>query len=919
MKKLLLLLLFAITLSQDTDPPYYYYSNDIEGPSVQFDIQETLNYSNGTPQGLWLSLEGLLGCCAIIDDDSGIYSAGYRFISPSGEINEIFLRGEQEFIDSWGSWSDYISWGIVDISYSPGDIGGIFMVQVELEIPDLILENGLYQVEFIATDNVGNELVIAGEELSGLTSNGTSTIDVFGISQTFDINPPYYVTHPDYGPSIIINNPSEVIKENSVFNFILSWGLGDIQDYEFFENLNIQESALYDDESGINKVGFKFISPSGIENDVYLKGDDAHVNVWTFGSWANYLSQPWITCSSDDCHDGYYNLIIPSNELEFGTYEIHFIAIDFSGNELVISGEELEELNVNGVSTITFVDGDSNDTEPPYYYYSDDIQGPSLELSFSDTMNFDNSSSVFDFNIGGMLGCCAIIDDNSGINSAGARFISPNGEINDVMIGGYHPQNIISGTWSEYASSVIGEIDESAVHNLIFQLIIPYTAIEFGTYQIELVALDNAGNELVITGEELATLNSNNNSNVVFETTQNFSTINPFDDYNILTWDWGIGDNIIIQESSFNLFSEGDTLYAIDENALISSDCNDSEPYGPAILDKHVIMGYMDEFSLYCNGSIEDCEEYDLSFPGFLEGNPMKFKYFDYSDGEYYDIIPEYSSGNGLFGVPFDDTLTFKYFDASLGLIYDLEYTHIFSPDMIVGSFQNPVMMNIDYSSSVNEIPNWDFNLNYFQYNGSISTSVIGADYGDKFFAFVGEDCRGIAEPMDSPFGGLVFPLMTYANPEITRISSFEVIIDRNNRDLDDYANLQTESNYKYNIYKNNILLESSYEQKFIIDSELDDGENCYEIYLIDNYDDSEFLSTDEFCMFYESNAENCFVLGDSSGDGLFNVLDIVEMVSHILGNSTIEGISLTCSDINQDGTLNVLDVVAGVGLILGT
>ena len=91
MKHLLLLLLFAITLSQDTDPPYYYYSNDIEGPSVQFDIQETLNYSNGTPQGLWLSLEGPLGCCAIIDDDSGIYSAGYRFISPSGEINEIFL------------------------------------------------------------------------------------------------------------------------------------------------------------------------------------------------------------------------------------------------------------------------------------------------------------------------------------------------------------------------------------------------------------------------------------------------------------------------------------------------------------------------------------------------------------------------------------------------------------------------------------------------------------------------------------------------------------------------------------------------------------------------------------------------------------------------------------------------------------
>ena len=39
------------------------------------------------------------------------------------------------------------------------------------------------------------------------------------------------------------------------------------------------------------------------------------------------------------------SIIIPSTELELGTYEISFIAVDHAGNELVISGEELEGLN----------------------------------------------------------------------------------------------------------------------------------------------------------------------------------------------------------------------------------------------------------------------------------------------------------------------------------------------------------------------------------------------------------------------------------------------------------------------------------------------------------------------------------------------------------------------------------------------
>jgi len=48
------------------------------------------------------------------------------------------------------------------------------------------------------------------------------------------------------------------------------------------------------------------------------------------------------------------------------------------------------------------------------------------------------------------------------------------------------------------------------------------------------------------------------------------------------------------------------------------------------------------------------------------------------------------------------------------------------------------------------------------------------------------------------------------------------------------------------------------------------------------------------------------------------NVLDIVAMVSQILGTLELEADQISCSDLNQDGSLNVLDVVMAVAIILG-
>ena len=52
---------------------------------------------------------------------------------------------------------------------------------------------------------------------------------------------------------------------------------------------------------------------------------------------------------------------------------------------------------------------------------------------------------------------------------------------------------------------------------------------------------------------------------------------------------------------------------------------------------------------------------------------------------------------------------------------------------------------------------------------------------------------------------------------------------------------------------------------------------------------------------------------GDTNGDGILNVLDVVAMVSLVLSGGYDE-----VADMNGDGTLNVLDVVLLVGIILG-
>ena len=67
----------------------------------------------------------------------------------------------------------------------------------------------------------------------------------------------------------------------------------------------------------------------------------------------------------------------------------------------------------------------------------------------------------------------------------------------------------------------------------------------------------------------------------------------------------------------------------------------------------------------------------------------------------------------------------------------------------------------------------------------------------------------------------------------------------------------------------------------------------------------------------YEYESEYDFNLGDVNFDNEINILDVVLMVSFILGEPTDE-YEYSAADINQDGLLNILDIVALVNIILG-
>ena len=68
----------------------------------------------------------------------------------------------------------------------------------------------------------------------------------------------------------------------------------------------------------------------------------------------------------------------------------------------------------------------------------------------------------------------------------------------------------------------------------------------------------------------------------------------------------------------------------------------------------------------------------------------------------------------------------------------------------------------------------------------------------------------------------------------------------------------------------------------------------------------------------FNSEGDSCSATGDINGDGMINVVDIVNLVGFVLETAIPTADQECASDMNGDGTLNVVDIVVLVNMILG-
>ena len=66
-----------------------------------------------------------------------------------------------------------------------------------------------------------------------------------------------------------------------------------------------------------------------------------------------------------------------------------------------------------------------------------------------------------------------------------------------------------------------------------------------------------------------------------------------------------------------------------------------------------------------------------------------------------------------------------------------------------------------------------------------------------------------------------------------------------------------------------------------------------------------------------ESLEEYLYIPGDANDDENVDVLDLVMVVSHILGELTLSGGSFYAADMNSDGIINIQDIILIINLIL--
>ena len=379
---------------------------------------------------------------------------------------------------------------------------------------------------------------------------------------------------------------------------------------------------------------------------------------------------------------------------------------------------------------------------------------------------------------------------------------------------------------------------------------------------------------------------------------------------------------IYIDNDALDFLNEGDEIHVIDQNGIITEDCSDEETYGVLSVASHTYMNYPVPYPLYTVGGTDYCEESEYIAPGYVEGNLIYFAHYDESENTLNYLEPEYDSGNGLFGIEFEDTLRFQYYDESENMVYDIFETIIYSPMMVEGNMIDPVQLHIDYSTGVNDNPNWTVNYGDYMFNGVIMSTILNGEdiileENDRIAAFVNSVCRGTTETFmapddpDLPFQD-IFELQVYGDIPVTLVTSFTESETRLSKS-DVYSTSNRNLN-QFNVYRNSELVGQSINDFYYMDETTESGEDyCYQIMLLDD-EGNELLESMEQCITIEAN----YIAGDLNQDGAINVLDVVMVVDLILNNPNPTEMQMLLGDLNSDGFINVLDIVMIMDIILG-
>jgi hypothetical protein len=435
---------------------------------------------------------------------------------------------------------------------------------------------------------------------------------------------------------------------------------------------------------------------------------------------------------------------------------------------------------------------------------------------------------------------------------------------------------------------------------LSYDIQLPHADEAFARFKV--TAIDSFGNSSEDFGD---------NYFIIGDPFGNYN-VNPYDDLVILDWGWAGYHLILVDPNAISFMNFGDEIHVIDFNGIITDECN-NENYGlVSVAQATYFDNATQPYTLYSIEGYENCDETETSQAGYVAGNEVGFLHYDSNLDNFYELSPNFVSWSGIFGDTPQDTLSFKFYDQSENKTYTINEEVPFTPNMIEGDAIYPFEFTYNNESYEEGSFECDFNYNDYEYNGSITSSLYNIEAGDKIACFVGNQCRGTIEAVDSPFNTTIFLLMTYGNPALSIIESFEPVTMRNqiseinkiteNRDL-----------YSFNIYRESQLIDEGLADYYYIDDDLlSDGEYCYEISLSDN-EGNELIISDDQCI--EVNTQNQGILGDINGDSMVNVVDVVMLVDIILNNNS-DNFS---ADINQDGLINVTDIVLLIDLILNS